>query len=290
MRRRALAIAALLMALPPLALAVAKQPEAVPTLSAEQIVERHVAARGGAEAWGRVQTMVWIGHIESSHAPAGGMYFTLGQKRPNKTRFELRSPSQQGVRMFDGTHGWKLRTAGNGKPELQAYGAEELRFAQDAQGIDGWLIDHRAKGIAVVLEGLEPVEGRPAYRLRLTLPSGSMHRVWIDAETFLDIQFDRQSRNLAGQLGTVLVRQRDFREIEGLKLPFLIESAGADAESGKASDRMVLDRVIVNAALEDRLFAKPATPTHQRGMVTVTADPVAAPRTPAPQRSDAMPR
>ena len=38
-------------------------------LTASQIVEKNVAARGGLDAWRKIQTMVWVGHIESAHAP-----------------------------------------------------------------------------------------------------------------------------------------------------------------------------------------------------------------------------
>ena len=57
--------------------------------SAAEIVERNVAARGGLDAWRKVQTMVWIGHIESAHAPVPIMQFKLEQKRPNKTRLQI---------------------------------------------------------------------------------------------------------------------------------------------------------------------------------------------------------
>ena len=59
------------------------------SLSVEEIIERNVSARGGLEAWRKVGTMLWVGHIESAHAPAPSMLFTLAQQRPNKTRFEI---------------------------------------------------------------------------------------------------------------------------------------------------------------------------------------------------------
>src|SRR5215475_9228127 len=58
-------------------------------LSAEQIVARNAAARGGLEAWRKVQTMLWMGHIESVHATVPSMQFILAQQRPNRVRFEI---------------------------------------------------------------------------------------------------------------------------------------------------------------------------------------------------------
>src|SRR5437016_876698 len=37
-----------------------------PKLSADQILEKHGAARGGLEAWRKIRTMGWIGHLQSA--------------------------------------------------------------------------------------------------------------------------------------------------------------------------------------------------------------------------------
>jgi hypothetical protein len=145
--------------------------DAVP--SAAQIVERHVAARGGLDAWRRVQTMLWVGHVESASAPAPSLPFALQMKRPDKERFELSLQSQRTVRAYDGHAGWKLRMGRDGKPEVQPYTEDELRFAREAPGIEQPLMGWQDKRVAFALEGLDPVEGREAYRLAVTLPSGA---------------------------------------------------------------------------------------------------------------------
>src|SRR5512139_376207 len=94
---------------------------AEPELSAAQIVEKNVAARGGLEAWRKIQTMVWIGHIERASANATSMPCVLEQKRPSMTRFEIKAQNQVAVRIYDGTQGWKLRPASNGIPEVLPY-------------------------------------------------------------------------------------------------------------------------------------------------------------------------
>ena len=253
-------------------LAVAGEPVPAPGLTAAQIVEKNVTARGGLEAWRKIQTMVWVGHIQRANASAPSLPFVLEMKRPNKTRFEIRAPNQMAVRIYDGTQGWKLRPAPNGNPELQPYTAEELRFARDGQGIDGPLMDYRAKGIAVALDGVDKIEGRKAYRLSVTLPSGVSHHVWIDARTFLDIKYDRASHNARGKSGTVSVFNRDYRTIEGLRMPFTIESG---ADSAKATDRMVIDKILLNPPLDDRAFARPSLPSQRNRVPRDTTRPLA---------------
>lgn len=251
------------------------------TLSVAQIVEKNVAARGGLEAWRRIETMAWTGHIEGSSSQARSLPFVLELKRPNKTRFEIMALNQVAVRVYDGTSGWKLRPTQTGKPDRQPYTPEELAFAHDGQVIDGLLIDHQAKGIAVALDGVDEIEGRKAYRLGVKLRSGVSHHVWIDAETFLDIKYDRVSRNALGRSATVWVSYRDYRTIDGLQIPSVIELGAAN---GAATERMVIDKISLNPPLSDRVFAKPSMPGSHNGILVDTRAPQVSRQTirPAP--------
>lgn len=223
-------------------------------LTASQIVEKNVAARGGLDAWRKIQSLVWAGHIESTNAPGSSLPFDLDMKRPNKTRFLIKAQSQTSVRIFDGIHGWTLRPSIRGEPEAQPYTPQELNFAREGQGFDGPLIDYQAKGIAVSLEGVDEIEGRQAYRLSVKLPSGNSHHVWIDAKTFLDIKYDRASRDAHGRSNTVSVFYRDYKTVGGLQIPLMIETG---TNTAGAKEKLVIDRVLVNPPLEDRIFVKP---------------------------------
>src|ERR1700694_3636192 len=90
-------------------------------LSAAQIVAKNVAARGGLEAWRKVSTMVWVGHLERLDAPAPSMPFVMQLKRPNKTRFEVNAMHQTSMRIFDGAQGWKTRPGSGGGHALVPY-------------------------------------------------------------------------------------------------------------------------------------------------------------------------
>jgi hypothetical protein len=114
------------------------------------------------------------------------------------------------------------------------------------------------------------VEGHKAYRLNVKLPSGASHHVWVDAKTFLDIKYDREFRNAMGRSGTLSVIYRNYKTIDGLQIPLMIES-GADI--GKASDKMVIDKVVLNPPLEETIFAKPNIPG-QSNAVSIVAEPL----------------
>jgi hypothetical protein len=115
-----------------------------------------------------------------------------------------------------------------------------------------------------------------------------VRHAWVDAKTFLDVKYEREVRNRAGQIATVSVFYRDFQVVQGLKLPMTIETSSAGA---KSSDKMVIERVALNPPLEERMFARPHLPHSKTKMVTVGEMPqVPLPRNPpAPPMSPVSP-
>jgi hypothetical protein len=243
-------------------------------LSADQIIEKNIAARGGLDAWRKIETMVWSGHVDSANAPVRDMPFILAMKRPNKTRFEITVYNQKAVRVFDGHEGWKLGASAGGSPSLRPYTVDELMSARDEQVIDGPLIDHDAKGVGVTLDGVDQLDGHNAYRLAVKLPSGAIRHVWVDSRTFLDVKFDRQVRGPHGPV-TVVVSYSEFKKIDGLQIPVKIESGSA---ASPKKDTLFIDKVSLNPPLDDGIFARPASPGRRRP-VSIDAD--ASPARPA---------
>jgi hypothetical protein len=244
-------------------------------LTAAQIVEKNVAARGGLDAWRKVETMVWTGHMEGGGIPVPTLPFLLEQKRPNKTHFEIDQHGQRSLRVFDGTQGWKVRPDQSGRPVVQPFTTQELQFAREGQGIDGPLIDYHSKGNTVSLAGLTEIDGRKTYRLNVHLASGELHHVWVDARTFLDVQYDRVSYTPDGKPVPVTVSCRDYRTFEGLQLPTTIETGGG---SGRQPERMVIERVTLNFPLDDQhAFGDPGAArkynTARSGMGAAAAPP-----------------
>src|SRR3984957_17659646 len=236
-------------------------------LSVEEIASRNAAARGGVENWRNIQSMAWTGHIESDRLRSGQVPFTFEFVRPNKSRFEINGADNHAIRLFDGTGGWKIHPARNGGGDTKPYTPEELRFAADAQVIDGLLIDHAAKGVTLALQSRGEVDGRKGYNLRATLRSGAARYVWIDAKTFLEIREDRLSRDPAGHTVVTSVHYQNYQPVQGLMISLVIESRMAD---GKLGDRMVIERVALNPPIKNTEFAHPFM---GGGPATVTIGP-----------------
>jgi hypothetical protein len=231
----------------------------VPHLTAKQIVAKNVKARGGLDAWRKIDTMVSIGQLETGNPSMPRVPFVLQQARPNKARFEVHVHDKTSVRVFDGVEGWKLHQSRNGSPEVLPYTADEIAAARDGLGIDGPLIDYQAKGISVDFDGIDEVAGKKAYRLNVKLPSGATRRWWIDAATFLDLKYERESRTSTGQSATVTVSFANYKAVDGLLIP---HSTITGEEGGKAVEAMLVEQIFLNRPMGEKVFTEPRAPAH----------------------------
>lgn len=258
-------------------------------LSAQQIMEKNTAARGGLTAWRAIKSMRLSGkmdagqpvkppvkpeqagtqaqsrtaRIEAAKArdaaqtkgEAGVVVqvpFVMELKRPRKQRVEIQFEGETAVQVYDGEQGWKLRPY-LGRHEVEAYSPEELKIAAQQADLDGPLIDAAAKGNKVVVEGMEKLEGRNTYRLKLTQKGGQVRHVWVDAVTFLEAQTD-EVRRAGGQDRTVTTILRDYKTIGAVKVPYRYENRVAKA---KTTEKILVEKVELNPVLDDTRFAKP---------------------------------
>jgi len=250
----------------------AQVPDA-PATTAAEVIARNVAARGGLDAWRKVDTMMWYGHLERSAQPGMHIPFVMQIQRPNRTRFEIKERFEQYTRIFAGDHGWKVHPGTNGQPTVTSFSKEELEFSRDEFPLDGPLIDYAAKGVTASLDGIDLIDGRKAYRLSLRLASGAERKVWIDIETNLELRYDRPATSPIAPGRPVATFYGGYLSADGLKIPSAITSSAApDAAQRQAADRLVIDRVEINPKFDAQTFLPPPTPMHRGGKVQIPSN------------------
>lgn len=213
----------------------------------EEIVTKSLAARGGVDKIKAIQTQRLSGHI--SLGPDAEGPFMVEIKRGNRMREEMTLGGKTNIRILSGTAGWVV--AGNGEPQALSAGA--VRNMSGGADMDGPLLDYKAKGNRVELQGKEQVEGRDAYKLMVTLADGQVRYEFIDCETYLGTRW----------LGKITGGDKDFdvesyfhdyRPVDGVMFAFAIDSnTVGDANKQK----LVFDKVEVNVPLDDARFEKP---------------------------------
>ncbi len=257
-------------------------------LSATAIVDKNIAARGGLQAWRAVQTLSLAGKLgaggnrraavqvpvpdqkanrqslPSRPTEEAQLPFVMELKRPRKMRFELQFNGQTAVQVFDGANGWKLRPFLN-RRVVEPYTTDELKAASMQADVDGFLVDYAAKGTKIELAGMEKVENRDTYKLKLTTKNGQAIHVWIDVDTFLEAKVEGQPRMLDGKYHPVEVYYRDYRPVSGLQIPYVLETKVLPVAQTKMGfkdppvppEKIMIDKVVVNPTFDESLFSRP---------------------------------
>ena len=263
-------------------------------LSAADIADKNVAARGGLQAWRSVHTMSLAGKLGAGGnqratlpvpAPAApksskqkfnqSMFstrpvdevqlpFVMELERPRKMRMELQFNGQTAIQVYDGANGWKLRPYLN-RRVVEPYTPDEMKMASMQADLDGPLVDYAAKGTKIELAGMEKVEDRDTYKLKLTMKNGEAIHVWIDAQTFLEAKIEGQPRMLDGTYHPVEVYFQDYRPVNGLQIPYILETkvlpvtktALGFRDTPVPAEKIIIDKVVVNPKLDESLFSKP---------------------------------
>lgn len=216
-------------------------------LTLEELLQRNVEARGGYEAWKKVETVRMTGSVE---AAGESNPLRVEFKRPKSFRIETEVQGEPAVQGYDGKIAWvEPPFAGQAfrLPEEAAEGAAEQA------DFEGPLMDHEAKGLTLELAGREEVDGRETYRIDYSGENGRKGSVFLDPETFLEVR-QTSERTVQGQDVEVEINLRDYKEVGGLKVAHTIEQQLSMAPEPQV---IRVDEIEVNVELDDDRFAFP---------------------------------
>lgn len=223
-----------------------------PAPTAEEIVARHIEARGGLKKIRAIRTLRESGRV--SEGPHREALVTRELKRPSFSRFEITFQGVTGVFVADGTKGWKLNPF-DGELEPKPLPEEAIHEAAEQADIEGPLVDWKAKGHTIALAGKEDLAGRPAWKITVTLKSGGVRTEYLDTRTFQRVRTD-STRTVRGRPVQIQAIFGDFRKTSGVAFPRSVEIAA----SGRPQKlRITVDKVEVNPTLASDRFAMLAT-------------------------------
>jgi hypothetical protein len=218
--------------------------------TADDIIAKNLEARGGLEKIKSLQTVRISGQFTAGDFRAS---FVQENKRPYKVRKEQIVQGMVGVDAYDGKTAW--RTAPwEGRKDPDLIPADDRKFLIEDADIDGQLVDYRNKDHRVELMGHDAVEGTDCFKLKVTLATGDVRYYYIDADTFLELKVETE-RNIRGTIRYDEMLYGDYEKVNGVYFPFAIEAGPKDSTDHV---KFTIDKIVVNAPVNDSHFAMPA--------------------------------
>lgn len=219
--------------------------------TADELIAKNLAARGGADKLRTIQTMHLTGTISFGDQSSP---IDVKAKRPAGIRENFTVQGTNITRAYDGTKGWQAqkKDAENKVEELTGGEADNIREEAE-NAIEGPLLDYAKKGSKIETLGRETYDGKPVFKLKITTHMGTTITQYLDAATYLEVHEDIE-RSANGKLMLIVEDVSDYRDVGGVKYAHRFVSGSKD--NPKASTFQV-DKMELNVPVDATAFAMP---------------------------------
>ena len=217
-----------------------------PATTVEEVIEKHVEARGGRDAWNAIETMKLTGDFTAFSKVAP---FTLHRKRDDKYHLDHMLGDKPVTIGFDGEVAWWINLWFDTEWPLKIGGPDRVVLDQNLDFASPFF-DWQARGYRVELLGEGDLDGQKAIRIQLL--RGDAEETWyLDPETYLELGFDAQGSDFGNPMPQRTYFD-DFREVGGVMIPHFVEA------QWYTRDRiMEVADVELNVEVDDAMFAYP---------------------------------
>ena len=218
--------------------------------NADEIIAKYVKTIGGMDKLQAVKTI----RTTAKFTGGGGFEAVIitENKRPNKTRENFMLQGMTGISAFDGKIGWKIEPW-EGKKDAESMSEEELKAVIDNADFDDALINYQSRGNKVEFVGMDDFDGTDVYKLKVTLPSGTVKHYYLDTDYFVPIKVEVKQIIRGAEVETESIIG-DYKEVGGIYYAHSIES-GAKGSPNKAT--ITVEKIEINVPLDDNRFTKP---------------------------------
>jgi outer membrane lipoprotein-sorting protein len=238
-----------------LALVLAWAPGAL-AQTADELIEKHLAAVGGREALSKLASQKATGTVAISAQGADfGGSIVIYKKAPNKSRtvMTLDLSALGGSEMVvDQRCDGKTAFASNSLQGDREITGSQLQNMLNAS-FPSPLLNYKDAGAKVELQGQDKAGGRAAFVLLFTPKTGPASKLFIDTETFLVARsmttLDVPEAGGAIQQTTDL---GDYRVVDGVKTAFSVTVTGT-----AQTVVITLTKVEFNVPLDESMFSRP---------------------------------
>ncbi len=219
------------------------------SVSVDDIIAKHIAARGGEANIKAVNTVKMTGKLE---VMGMDVEMTNYIKRPGKLRAQLfiKSMNAEVNQGYDGEMGW-MQNPGSDPQPMPKQMSEGMK---DQASIDGQLMNYADHGYTVEYAGEGMVNDSPAHKLKLIRPEQPESIIFIDKSSYLEVKIGGEGVNPQnGQPMQTESFMSDYRSVDGIQMAHVVEVK----VDGNTMQKLSMEKIEVNVEIDDSLFMMP---------------------------------
>jgi outer membrane lipoprotein-sorting protein len=218
-------------------------------VSATSVIDKYLSAIGGRDKVAAVKdlTMSSTGNVQGQNFTQ-----TLKIKGPDKYLMQIDLPdmNMQAVRLV--VNGDSVTVAQMGQsPAVDEDTKKEIR----EESLLFPELYFSKEGYKLELISIENINGKDAYHVKATYPTGTVITFFYDVNTGYRLRMEKSGK----EGGMTTVDYSDYREVNGIKFPYRINN-----DQGQVDLDMTVQSIKVNTGLSDDEFRSVAAPAPKK--------------------------
>ena len=224
----------------------------VVSISLEDLLSRHLAARGGAAAMAAIRSLEMTGSMRPGGFDVPFTYREVAA-RPGSVRIEATLQGLTVVQAWDGDSGWQIQPF-QGRKDAESLSEDDVKSLAEEADFEAPLINAAAKGVKLERLDDEDIDGLPAYAVRATLKNGDQQTYYLDPEAMLTLRvITRQS--LRGAETFSQTDYGDYEKVAGVYFPFEVASG---PKGSSVQQKVTYSKIVANIVVDPKIFTRPS--------------------------------
>jgi len=207
--------------------------------TADEIIQKHLAATGGADNWRKISS-IKKNCVRLSRGVEIPVTVTVVQGKGYRSEYTMNGMT--GYTIYTDKGGWNYNPRGQDKAEPLTEDA--VKQAQDGLDIQGPLVDYAQKGNKITYLGTDDEEGTECYKLKVAFPWGKEETVYIDASNYYLVRTVVKTK-ANGKEQVQALTYGDYQQLpEGIIYPMVVDGGGS----------LTIKSVEINKPVDENLF------------------------------------
>ena len=221
---------------------------AVHAQTADEVIQKYTTNMGGLDAFNKITSAKMTGTYSVQGNDLG---LTIQIINGKGMRSDIDAMGQSVTSVYFNGNGWKVNPFAGVVTATDVTGTELNDFKVQSN-LANQLMDHKARGHQVALEGKETIEGIETYKIKLTNKDDSKVTTYFISTKDHTLIKSVTSRDIQGQPTDVESWYSDLKEFGGVKFFMTRDSK----MNGEVFQTVKFDKIELNVPIDEKVFEK----------------------------------
>ena len=216
--------------------------------TADEVIQKYTTNMGGLDAYNKISSAKMTGTYSVQGNDLG---LTIQVINGKGMRSDIDAMGQSVTSVYFNGKGWKVNPFAGVTTPTDVTGTELNDFKVQSS-LANQLMDYKARGHQVEMEGKETIEGIETYKIKLTSKDDSKVTTYFISTKDNTLIKSVTSRDIQGQPTDVESWYSDLKEIGGVKF-FMVRDAKMN---GEVFQTVKYDKIELNVPIDEKVFEK----------------------------------